>query len=99
MFSMVAPTCPRPRFARRGQASRNSLTQSRRSASDLTFCADCEVRGVERQPEHRRARGGLAFDGAEGQRPSYRRSKRLAFERLSPCAQHAFGFERVADIG
>ena len=36
LLKEVAPTCPLPRFARRGQASRNSLIKAE-GQSDLTF--------------------------------------------------------------
>ena len=37
----VAPTCPRPRFARRGQASRNSIEQRRQAARSAACPFDC----------------------------------------------------------
>ena len=75
------------RFAVFAKASRSSFSQSRRSErSDLLTDWRSPGCGAVRAAEHRRSRGSLALTAPRSSAPHY------------SCAQHAFRFERVADV-
>ena len=88
----VAPTCPRPRFARRGQASRIFIENAkRRQAARSAACPfDCAGRFVGREAASNRARNfPFAFKTLRCERVFPLRSKRFAVSMLEFSKLHS----------